>query len=66
MRIPPKKLKTFRVLETVTIVREGYVEAESLEKAEEFVNSDEFYDFPMEVTEEYVDNVEVWEENEDD
>ena len=39
-----KKLKQFRVLETCTIVREGYVEAESLEEAEEIVDSDQFFD----------------------
>ena len=64
MRIPPKELKTFRVLETVTIVREGYIEAESLEKAEEFVHSDGYFDVPFEVTEEYVDNIEIEEEKE--
>ena len=56
--------KTFLVRETVTIIREGYIEAESFEKAEEFVDSDEFFDVPMEVTEEYIDNVEVYEEEE--
>ena len=58
--------KTFLVRETVTIVREGYIEAESFEKAEEFVDSDEFFDVILEVTEEYVDNVEVYEEKDND
>ena len=57
-----KKLKEFRVLETCTIVREGYVEAESLEEAEEIANSDKIFEIDMEVTEEYIDNIEVWEE----
>lgn len=57
-------IKTFLVRETVTIIREGYIEAESLEKAEEFVDSDDFFDVILEVTEEYVDNVEVYEEEE--
>ena len=57
-----KKLKQFRVLETCTIVREGYVEAESLEEAESIVDSDQFFDITLEVTEEYTDNIEVWEE----
>lgn len=55
-----KKLKEFRVLETCTIVREGYVEAESLEEAEEIANSDKIFEIDMEVTEEYIDNIEVW------
>lgn len=57
-----KKLKEFRVLETCTIVREGYIEAESLEEAEEIVNSDKIFEIEMEITEEYTDNIEVWEE----
>ena len=57
-----KKLKEFRVLETCTIVREGYIEAESLEEAEEIANSDKIFEIDMEVTEEYTDNIEVWEE----
>jgi hypothetical protein len=57
-----KKLKQFRVLETCTIIREGCIEAESLEEAEAIVDSVEVYDIPMEVTEEYTDNIEVWEE----
>lgn len=57
-----KKLKEFRVLETCTIVREGYIEAESLEEAEEIVASDKVFEIDMEVTEEYTDNIEVWEE----
>ena len=57
-----KKLKEFRVLETCTIVREGYIEAESLEEAEEIANSDKIFDITLEVTEEYTDNIEVWEE----
>ena len=57
-----KKLKQFRVLETCTIVREGYIEAESIEEAEEIVNSDKIFDITLEVTEEYTDNIEVWEE----
>lgn len=55
-----KKLKEFRVLETCTIVREGYVEAESLEEAEEIANSDKIFEIDMEITEEYIDNIEVW------
>ena len=57
-----KKLKEFRVLETCTIVREGYIEAESLEEAEKIANSDKIFDITLEVTEEYTDNIEVWEE----
>ena len=57
-----KKLKEFRVLETCTIVREGYVEAESLEEAEAIVDSDQVFEIDMEVTEEYTDQIEVWEE----
>ena len=57
-----KKLKEFRVIETCTIVREGYIEAESLEEAEAIVDSDKFFEIDMEVTEEYTDNIEVWEE----
>jgi len=56
-----KKLKEFRVIETATIIREGYIEAESLEEAEAIVDSDEFFDITLEVTEEYSDNIEVWE-----
>ena len=57
-----KKLKQFRVLETCTIVREGYIEAESLEEAEAIVDSDKVFEIDMEVTEEYTDNIEIWEE----
>ena len=57
-----KKLKEFRVIETCTLVREGYVEAESLEEAEAIVDSDKFFEIDLEVTEEYTDNIEVWEE----
>jgi len=57
-----KKLKEFRVIETCTIVREGYVEAESLEEAEAIVDSDQIFEIDMEVTEEYTDNIEVWED----
>ena len=57
-----KKLKQFRVLETCTIIREGYIEAESLEEAQEIVASDQFFDITLEVTEEYTDNIEVWED----
>ncbi len=57
-----KKLKEFRVIETCTIVREGYIEAESLEEAEAIVDSDKVFEIDMEVTEEYTDNIEVWEE----
>ena len=57
-----KKLKQFRVLETCTIVREGYVEAESLEEAEAIVDSDQIFEIDMEITEEYTDQIEVWEE----
>jgi len=47
-----KKLKEFRVIETCTIVREGYIEAESLEEAEAIVDSDKVFEIDMEVTEE--------------
>ena len=57
-----KKLKQFRVLETCTIVREGYVEAESLEEAEAIVDSDQIFEIDMEITEEYTDQIEVWED----
>ena len=57
-----KKLKEFRVIETCTVVREGYIEAESLEEAEAIVDSDKVFEIDMEVTEEYTDNIEVWEE----
>jgi len=57
-----KKLKQFRVLETCTIIREGCIEAESLEEAEAIVDSDNYFDIDMEISEEYVDNIEVWEE----
>ena len=57
-----KKLKQFRVLETCTIVREGYIEAESLEEAEAIVDSDQIFEIDMEVTEEYTDQIEVWED----
>ena len=57
-----KKLKEFRVIETCTIIREGYVEAESLEEAEAIVDSDQVFEIDMEVTEEYTDQIEVWEE----
>ena len=56
-----KKLKEFRVIETCTIIREAYIEAESMEKAEEIVDSD-LYILDFEVTEEYTDNIEIWEE----
>ena len=56
-----KKLKEFRVIETCTIIREAYIEAESMEKAEEIVDSD-LYMLDFEVTEENTDNIEVWEE----
>jgi len=57
-----KKLKEFRVIETCTLVREGYIEAESLEEAEAIVDSDKFFEIDLEVTEEYTDQIEVWEE----
>jgi len=57
-----KKLKEFRVIETCTLVREGYIEAESLEEAEAIVDSDKVFEIDMEVTEEYTDQIEVWEE----
>ena len=57
-----KKLKEFRVIETATIIREGYIEAESLEEAEAIVDSDDYFDIDMEITEEYTDNIEVWED----
>jgi hypothetical protein len=56
-----KKLKEFRVIETCTIIREAYIEAESMEKAEEIVDSD-LYMLDFEVTEEYTDNIEIWED----
>ena len=56
-----KKIKEFRVIETCTIIREAYIEAESMEKAEEIVDSD-LYMLDFEVTEEYTDNIEIWEE----
>ncbi len=52
--------REYRVLETCTIVREGYIKAKSLEEAQAIVDSVEVYDIPMEVTEEYTDNIEVW------
>jgi len=57
-----KKLKEFRVVETCTIIREGYIEAESLEEAEAIVDSDQVFEIDMEVTEEYTDQIEVWED----
>ena len=57
-----KKLKEFRVVETCTIIREGYVEAESLEEAEAIVDSDQIFEIDMEITEEYTDQIEVWED----
>ena len=57
-----KKLKEFRVIETATIIREGYIEAESLEEAEAIVDSDDYFNIDMEITEEYTDNIEVWED----
>ena len=57
-----KKLKEFRVIETATIIREGYIEAESLEEAEAIVDSDDYFDIDMEITEEDTDNIEVWED----
>ena len=57
-----KELKTFLIRETVTVIREGYIEAESFEKAEEFIDSEEFFDTPLEVVEEYIDDVELCEE----
>ena len=56
-----KKLKEFRVIETCTIIREAYIEAESMEKAEDIVDSD-LYMLDFEVTEEYTDNIEIWED----
>tara|TARA_R100001463_G_scaffold62166_1_gene115038 strand:+ start:70 stop:249 length:180 start_codon:yes stop_codon:yes gene_type:complete len=52
--------REYRVLETCTIVREGYIKAKSLEEAEEIANSDAIFDITLEVTEEYTDNIEVW------
>ena len=52
--------REYRVLETCTIVREGYIKAKSLEEAEEIANSDEIFNVTFEVTEEYTDNIEVW------
>jgi len=54
------KEKEYRVLETCTIVREGYIKAKSLEEAEAIANSDAIFDVTLEVTEEYIDNIEVW------
>jgi hypothetical protein len=42
-------------------VREAYIEAESMEKAEDIVDSD-LYMLDFEVTEEYTDNIEIWED----
>ena len=52
--------REYRVLETCTIVREGYIKAKSLEEAEEIANSDAIFNVTFEVTEEYTDNIEVW------
>ena len=52
--------REYRVLETCTIVREGYIKAKSLEEAEEIANSDAIFDVTFEVKEEYTDNIEVW------
>lgn len=52
--------REYRVLETCTIVREGYIKAKSLEEAEKIANSDAIFGVTFEVTEEYTDNIEVW------
>ena len=54
------KEREYRVLETCTIVREGYIKAKSLEEAEKIANSDEIFNVTFVVTEEYTDNIEVW------
>jgi hypothetical protein len=58
--------KTFIVREIDTIIREGYIEAESLEEAEEIVNSEDYFEISFEITEEYVDDIEIEEEEDND
>jgi len=58
-------MKTFIVREIDTIIREGYIKAESLEDAEKIVNSEDYFEISFEVKEEYVDDIEIEEENED-
>jgi hypothetical protein len=58
--------KTFIVREIDTIIREGYIEAESLEEAEEIVNSEDYFEISFEITEEYVDDIEIEEEKDND
>lgn len=60
-----EQMKEFKVLETVTIVREGYIKAKSLKDAEEEIDSFgycEDLDIDMSQTEEYIDNREVLDE----
>jgi hypothetical protein len=59
-------IKTFIVREIDTIIREGYIKAESLEKAEEIVNSEDYFEISFEITEEYVDDIEIEEEKDND
>jgi hypothetical protein len=58
--------KTFIVREIDTIIREGYIKAESLEQAEEIVNSEDYFEISFEITEEYVDDIEIEEEKDND
>lgn len=60
-----EQMKEFKVLETVTIVREGYIKAKSLKDAEEEIDSFAYcedLDIDMSQTEEYIDNREVLDE----
>ena len=49
--------REYRVLETCTIVREGYIKAKSFEEAQAIANSDAIFDITLEVTEEYTDTI---------
>ena len=60
-----EQMKEFKVLETVTIVREGYIKAKSLKDADEEIDSFGYFedlDIDMSQTEEYIDNREVLDE----
>ena len=59
-------IKTFLVREIDTIIREGYIKAESLEEAEKIVNSEDYFEISFEVKEEYVDDIEIEEEKDND
>ena len=52
--------REYRVLETCTIVREGSNKGKRFEEAQAIANSDAIFDITLEVTEEYTDNIEVW------